>query len=100
MSGGSWDYLYSQVHDMYWHSTFETVASRLLEAKTVHAMAAATEAQKIASLFKEAHDRWLGLWDVLHEMEWEDSGDSSPPDLANAIDKWAAEHNIPAPEAS
>lgn len=92
MSGGSWDYLYSRCHDVYWDSTFEDVAHRLEQEKglTLNAIHAAAEAAEIARLFKTALSKWEGLRDVLHEMEWVDSGDSDTLDLAAAIDKWAA----------
>lgn len=93
MSGGSWNYLYSQHLDVYWDSTFETVAYRLEQEKglTLNAVHAAAEASEIARLFRAALSKWAALRDVLHEMEWVDSGDSSPLDLAAEIDKWAAE---------
>lgn len=92
MSGGSWDYLYARHNDVYWDSTFEDVAHRLEQEKdlTLDAIHVAAEAAEIARLFKTALSKWKGLRDVLHEMEWVDSGDSGPLDLAAAIDRWAA----------
>ena len=96
MSGGSWNYLYSLADDVEGYATtFKRVAGRLAAAETVNSLEAAREASLIAEELKSAVGRWLGLWDVLHAMEWEDSCDSSPPALANAIDRWVAARRAP-----
>ena len=96
MSGGSWNYLYSRADDVEGYvATFKSVAGRLAAAETVNSLEAVHEARLIAEEFESAVGRWQRLRDVLHAMEWEDSGDSSPPDLSDAIDKWVAKRGAP-----
>lgn len=86
MSGGSFDYLYSQ--DLV--TRRETVAemAKCLREEGHEDAAIATE--KVLSLFDDVEAAQAHLYDVWHAAEWMRSGDTGEDDLRASVERWRA----------
>jgi hypothetical protein len=86
MSGGAWEYFYLKLHD---------VANALLYNHNLDSDSSLELTDQQIAARNQLGNYLRNLADVMHTVEWVDSGDMSPPADVDAIDKFFRSAGVP-----